>query len=113
MINEVIRVMNVEWLLPTYRHTTFISALHAVRTLQKQQHIPSSSEIFIRFSEVGHFSDVRVAAIVSLVDFVKIEKSNGLQDFERLLKMASTDPESIIRYKTLRVLTKNPPFRKT
>jgi transcription initiation factor TFIID subunit 2 len=113
VINEVIRIMNNEWLLPTYRHVTFISALNAVRTLQKQQHIPSTSEIFVRFSEVGHFSDVRIAAINSLVDYVKSEKGNGFQNFERLLKIAASDPESLIRYKTLRLLTKNPPFRKT
>ena len=59
VITEVIRVMNLEWLLPTYKHVTFISALHAVRKLQREQHIPSSSTIFIRFSKEGNFSDVR------------------------------------------------------
>ena len=59
VITEVIRVMNLEWLLPTYKHVTFIAALHAVRKLQREQHIPSSSTIFIRFSKEGNFSDVR------------------------------------------------------
>ena len=36
--------MNLEWLLPTYKHATFIAALNGVRKLQKEQHIPSSSE---------------------------------------------------------------------
>ena len=27
VIVEVIRIMNTEWLLPTYRHVTFIAAL--------------------------------------------------------------------------------------
>ena len=61
---------------------------------------------------MGHFSDVWVAAIACLVDFVKVEKSNALQDLERLLRIAATDPESLIRYKVIRLLTKNPPFRK-
>ena len=59
VITEVIRVMNLEWLLPTYKHVTFIAALNAVRKLQREQHIPSSSTIFIRFSKEGNFSDVR------------------------------------------------------
>lgn len=46
VIEEVMRVMNTEWLLPTYRHVTFIAAMTAVRTLQRQQHIPANSELF-------------------------------------------------------------------
>ena len=85
----------------------------AVRTLQKQQHIPAASQIFNRFSSHGHFSDVRIAAISCLADFVKVEKSTALTDFERLLRIAARDPESLIRYKTLRIMIKNQPFRKT
>jgi transcription initiation factor TFIID subunit 2 len=112
VITEVIRVMNLEWLLPTYKHVTFIAALHAVRKLQREQHIPASSTIFIRFSKEGNFSDVRIAAIQCLIDFIKIEKSNGIREFEYLLKIVKNDNESLIRYKTLRLLAKNPPFKK-
>ena len=53
VISEVIRVMNLEWLLPTYKHVTFIAALHAVRKLQREQHIPAQSVIFKRFAREG------------------------------------------------------------
>lgn len=46
------RVMNTEWLLPTYKHVTFIAALTAVRTLQRQQHIPACPELFRFFAEL-------------------------------------------------------------
>ena len=46
VITEVIRVMNLEWLLPTYKHVTFIAALHAVRKLQREQHIPAQEGFF-------------------------------------------------------------------
>merc|ERR1711990_1104436 len=104
--------MNLEWLLPTYKHTTFIAALHAVRKLQEKQHIPSNSTIFIRFSEEGNFSDVRIAAIQLLIDFIKHEKSAGMKELEYLINIVKNDNESIIRYKTLRLLCKNPPFKK-
>ena len=45
--------MNLEWLLPTYKHVTFIAALHAVRKLQREQHIPAQSVIFKRFAREG------------------------------------------------------------
>ena len=54
----------------------------------------------------------RIAAIQCLIDFIKIEKSNGIREFEYLLKIVKNDNESLIRYKTLRLLAKNPPFKK-
>lgn len=112
VIEEVMRIFNTEWLLPSYRHVTFISAMNAVRTLQRQQHIPPASELFRRFSEPGQYSCVRVAAITCLVDFIKTEKSGGLEDLKRLFKIASVDPEAKIRYKTIRLLMKTPPFKR-
>lgn len=63
VITEVIRIMNLEWLLPTYKHTTFIAALHAVRKLQREQHIPAQAAIFKRFAREGNYPLVRIAAI--------------------------------------------------
>ena len=93
VITEVIRVMNLEWLLPTYKHVTFIAALHAVRKLQREQHIPSSSTIFIRFSKEGNFSDVRKK-------FEKDYRSKltflifGLQDHQRVLRTFISEKNS-------------------
>ena len=97
VISEVTRLMNLEWLLPTYKHVTFIAALHAVRKLQEKQHIPSNSTIFIRFSKEGNFSDVRIAAIQLLIDFIKHEKSAGMKELEYLINIVKNDNESIIR----------------
>ena len=76
------------------------------------------SDIFSRnrglSPNLGDFFELftRIAAIQCLIDFIKIEKSNGIREFEYLLKIVKNDNESLIRYKTLRLLAKNPPFKK-
>jgi len=73
-----------------------------------------------RYGSLKHYPKIvfffellrRIAAIQCLIDFIKIEKSNGIREFEYLLKIVKNDNESLIRYKTLRLLAKNPPFKK-
>ena len=79
-----------------------------------QAHKVSKSLNYIFFVKIGSFSNFlrRIAAIQCLIDFIKIEKSNGIREFEYLLKIVKNDNESLIRYKTLRLLAKNPPFKK-
>lgn len=46
------------------------------------------------------------------MDYIRSEKSNALDDLQRLLSFASSDPEARIRYKVVRLLTKTPPFKR-
>lgn len=47
------------------------SCLRAIRTLQKNGHIPSDPSLFKSYAEHGHFVDVRVAALEALVDYTR------------------------------------------
>ena len=68
--------------------------------------------MFKRFAQEGNYSLVRIAAIQCLIDFVKVEKGAAVAEFEWLLEVVRSDNESLIRYKTLRLLAKNQPFKK-
>ncbi|KAK6179586.1 hypothetical protein SNE40_011910 [Patella caerulea] len=110
ILEECTRCLNLEKLLPCYRHTVTVSCIKLIRTMQKYGHLPNDSEIFQCYATYGVFRDVRVAALSCLVDFVRSE-SNQIM-FDWLLDLVEYDPDPFIRHTVLMMFVDNPPFKK-
>ncbi|XP_015685372.1 transcription initiation factor TFIID subunit 2-like, partial [Protobothrops mucrosquamatus] len=110
ILEEITRFLNMEKLLPSYRHTITVSCLNAIRILQKNGHVPSDSAVFKSYAEYGHFVDIRIAALEAVVDYTKVDRS--YEELQWLLTMVQNDPVPYVRHKILNMLTKNPPFTK-
>ncbi len=80
VLEEVTRCLNLEKLLPCYHHTVTVACLRAIRTLQKNGHLPSDPTLFQTYAQYGHFMDIRLAALEALIDYVK-----GRFTYEKLL----------------------------
>ncbi|XP_062509199.1 transcription initiation factor TFIID subunit 2-like isoform X2 [Corticium candelabrum] len=107
---EVVELLNLEKLLPSYRNCVTVSCLKAIRKLQKNGHLPAKSQVFHLHAQVGLFEDVRCAALECLVDFVRVEKS--AKELLSLLEICKNDPVPYIRYYVLKLLAAYPPFRR-
>ncbi|XP_078318591.1 transcription initiation factor TFIID subunit 2-like isoform X5 [Crassostrea virginica] len=110
ILEEITRYLNLEKLLPCYRHTVTVSCLSAIRTLQKFGHLPSEVEFFKSYAKHGVFRDIRLAAIDAIVDFIKTESRP--EDMYWILSLVETDPDLYVRHYALRQLVLNPPFRR-
>ncbi|KAK1332006.1 hypothetical protein QTO34_007683 [Cnephaeus nilssonii] len=110
ILEEITRFLNMEKLLPSYRHTITVSCLRAIRVLQKNGHVPSDPTLFKSYAEYGHFVDIRIAALEAVVDYTKVDRS--YEELQWLLNMIQNDPVPYVRHKILHMLTKNPPFTK-
>lgn len=110
ILEEVTRCLNLEKLLPCYRHTITVSCLRAIRTLQKFGHLPSDASIFRSYAHHGVFQDIRVVAIEALVDFIKTDVN--VAELYWLLDVVERDPDTFVRHKALEMLCQNPPFRR-
>lgn len=111
ILEEITRFLNMEKLLPSYRHTITVSCLRAIRVLQKNGHVPSDPSLFRSYAEYGHFVDIRIAALEAVVDYTKVDRS--YEELQWLLNMIQNDPVPYVRHKILNMLTKNPPFTKS
>uniref|UniRef100_A0A5F8GKX7 Transcription initiation factor TFIID subunit 2 n=1 Tax=Monodelphis domestica TaxID=13616 RepID=A0A5F8GKX7_MONDO len=110
ILEEITRFLNMEKLLPSYRHTITVSCLRAIRVLQKNGHVPSDPALFKSYAEYGHFVDIRIAALEAVVDYTKVDRS--YEELQWLLTMIQNDPVPYVRHKILNMLTRNPPFTK-
>ncbi|ESP05566.1 hypothetical protein LOTGIDRAFT_228096 [Lottia gigantea] len=110
ILEECTRCLNLEKLLPCYRHTVTVSCLKLIRTMQKFGHLPNDPDLFQAYANYGVFMDVRLAALTALVDYVKSEHSKSI--LEWLLDLVETDKDTVIRHKVLMLLVDNPPFKK-
>ncbi|KAK3090048.1 hypothetical protein FSP39_008810, partial [Pinctada imbricata] len=110
ILEEITRYLNLDKLLPCYRHTVTVSCLRAIRTLQKFGHLPSEVEFFKSYAVHGVFRDVRQAAIEAVVDFIRTESRP--EDLYWLLEMVEQDPDMYMRHFVLSQLVVNPPFRR-
>lgn len=110
ILEEITRYLNLEKLLPCYRHTVTVSCLSAIRTLQKFGHLPSEVEFFKSYAQHGVFRDIRLAAIDAIVDFIKTESRP--EDMYWILNLVETDPDLYVRHYALQQLVLNPPFRR-
>ena len=71
VVEEIVRILNMEKLLPSYRFTVTVSCLRALRQLQRYAHLPSDATLFRQYAQYGLFRDVRVASLDCLVDLIR------------------------------------------
>ncbi|XP_033645134.1 transcription initiation factor TFIID subunit 2-like isoform X1 [Asterias rubens] len=109
VLEEVTRCLNLEKLLPCYHHRVTISCLQAIRTLQKNGHLPSDPTLFQTYAQYSHFVEIRMAALESLVDYVKVEANADI--FSWLLDIVEQDPMPSVRHRLFQMLIDNPPFK--
>jgi len=110
VLEEITRYLNMDKLLPCYRHTVTVACLKAIRKLQKTGHLPPNPDFFRDYARHGLFQDVRVAALECLVDYVRLE--GRFDDLAYLIDMVEKDPDPGVRHKLARMMVNNPPFDK-
>ncbi|XP_046383438.1 transcription initiation factor TFIID subunit 2 [Ischnura elegans] len=109
ILEEIVRCLNLEKLLPCYRYTVTVACIQALRQMQKFGLLPSNPSLLRSYAAFGQYIDVRMAALEALADFTKVEGTQ--EDFEFLLDMAVNDPEPPLRHRLMRLLIdKYPPF---
>ncbi|CAD5112196.1 DgyrCDS1430 [Dimorphilus gyrociliatus] len=110
ILEEIVRYLNLEKLLPCYHRVVTVSCLRALRILQKFGHIPSSANIFKSYAVKGNFINVRLAALEALVDFMTAE--SNVETFEWLIDLIDRDDEPYITHRLAEILIEKPPFTK-
>ncbi|XP_048519016.1 transcription initiation factor TFIID subunit 2 [Dendroctonus ponderosae] len=110
ILEEITRVLNLEKALPCYKYTVSVECLKVIRKMQRFGHLPSRSTIFKFYAEYGHYTDVRLAALECLVEFVKAD--GKMDDLRHVLDIVETDPDPGLRHKLALILVKNPPFKR-
>ncbi|KAG8236645.1 hypothetical protein J437_LFUL016337 [Ladona fulva] len=109
ILEEIVRCLNLEKLLPCYRYTVTVACLQALRQMQKFGLLPSNPPLFRSYAAYGQYIDVRMAALEALADFTKVEGTQ--EDLDYLVDMAVNDPEPPLRHRLMRLLVdKYPPF---
>ncbi|XP_059158232.1 transcription initiation factor TFIID subunit 2-like [Physella acuta] len=111
VLEEVVRCLNLEKLMPCYRYTVTVSCLYTIRTLQKLGHLPIDSDVFKDYAQPGIFRDVRVAAITCLVDFIRGDLTGD--HLRWVLDFILNEKDPYLRHHTVTCLTQNPPFRRS
>ncbi|KAL7642103.1 UNVERIFIED_CONTAM: hypothetical protein RMT77_007977 [Armadillidium vulgare] len=109
ILGEITRSLNLEKLLPCYKHTVTCACLRGIRTLQKNGYLPPKSDIFKSYTAYPLFIDVRLSAVDQLVDFLPVDGS--FDDLNFLLNLIECDPVPYFRYQVIRRLALNPPFQ--
>ncbi|XP_052258217.1 transcription initiation factor TFIID subunit 2-like isoform X2 [Dreissena polymorpha] len=110
ILEELTRCLNLEKLLPCYRHSVTVSCLRAIRVLQKFGHLPSDPSIFRSYAQHGTFRDVRLVAIEALVDFIKTDVN--MSELYWLLGVVERDQDRYVSYETIQMLSQKPPFHR-
>uniref|UniRef100_A0A8D9B9A4 Transcription initiation factor TFIID subunit 2 n=1 Tax=Cacopsylla melanoneura TaxID=428564 RepID=A0A8D9B9A4_9HEMI len=111
IIEEIVRTLNLDKKLNSYRLSVTCACLRVLRTLQKFGHIPNNPALFKSYAVPGNFIDVRLAALEALVDFTCLDGQPS--DLSYLLDIAETDPDHAVRNSLIRALCTNPPFQKS
>ena len=55
VLEEIVRCLNLEKLLPCYKYTVTVACLKVVRKLQKFGHLPSQPQLFRSYAAYGQF----------------------------------------------------------
>jgi len=110
VLEEITRYLNMDKLLPCYRHTVTTACLKAIRKLQKTGHLPPNPDFFRDYAKHGQYQDVRLAALECLVDYVRLE--GRFDDVNYLLDIVQKDPDPGVRHALARLMISNPPFDK-
>ncbi|VEL39464.1 unnamed protein product [Protopolystoma xenopodis] len=83
-----------------------------MRRLQRFGFLPVEPDLFFHFAKSGRYYDIRSAALECLVDYVRGERDQRALDwiFEEIIE--NTEEVARLRYETVRILIKVPPFQR-
>lgn len=109
LLQELVVRLNLESVLPSYKHAVTVSCLKCLRELQRNGHLPADSSLFRSYaSSCDNYIDVRLAAFSALVDVLQVEQGQAELDF--LLDVVETDPVPTVRLAVVGMLVARPPF---
>lgn len=107
VLDEIVRYLNMDKLLPCYKQTITVACLEAIQSLQRMGHLPSNPYIFRCYAAEDLFYDVRCAAVKQIVGIIKAEQSYSELDF--LLDLVENDRVPRFKFFILSQLHRNPP----
>ena len=81
VVEEIVRFLNLEKLVPSYKFCVTVSCLRAMRNLQRNGHLPNDPTLFKNYCSENQFVDVRLAAIESLIDFTRDDANSYILSF--------------------------------
>ncbi|KAH9284794.1 Transcription initiation factor TFIID subunit 2 [Echinococcus granulosus] len=114
VVEEVARCLNRDAQIPSYKRMVTVACLLAIRRLQRFGFLPVDPKLFYKAAASGHYTDVRLAAIECLVDYVRGERDQTALEwlFDQIIEQKGTTEASYsrLRYETVRLLTETPPF---
>ena len=81
VVEEIVRFLNLDKLVPSYKFCVTVSCLRAMRNLQRNGHLPNDPTLFKNYCSENQFVDVRLAAIESLIDFTRDDANSYILSF--------------------------------
>ncbi|KAF0292861.1 Transcription initiation factor TFIID subunit 2 [Amphibalanus amphitrite] len=137
LLDEIVRALNLDKLLPCYKFVVTQACLRALRKLQRCGHLASRPQLFKGYAAYGQFIDVRLVALSCLVDYgvsvsltnpclsprhVRLVALSCLVDYVQadgqeedllfLLSILEADPVPQVRRQLARMLVDTPPFER-
>uniref|UniRef100_A0A5K3EVL6 Transcription initiation factor TFIID subunit 2 n=2 Tax=Mesocestoides corti TaxID=53468 RepID=A0A5K3EVL6_MESCO len=114
VVEEVARCINLDSQIPSYKKAVTVACLLAIRRLQRFGFLPVEPKFFYKAASPGQYTDVRLAAIKCLADYVRVERDQAALDwlFDEIIEK-NVDSEASyprLRYETVRLLINTPPF---
>ena len=100
-VEEIDRYRRLDEWLPSYRNVVTISGLGAKKLLMRHGRLPTSPIDFLPFTQVGTYSDLRIAAFDNLLDLGFIDNDQLTRWF---LFNLSRDPSPYCRLHFARLL---------
>ncbi|OAF67059.1 hypothetical protein A3Q56_05191 [Intoshia linei] len=107
---HVVTNLNIEQIIPSYKHRVSISCLYALRQLQVCGYIPVNPQIFYEYSSEGLFVDVRIASMKILISFSHDEKDVSCLLY--VLNVIKNEDNCYLRTKLIKMLNRKPPFNR-
>lgn len=110
ILDEIVRYLNLDKLLPCYKYVVTQACLLALRKLQRCGHLASRAQLFRGYAAYGQYEDVRLTALQCLVDHLHADGSQA--DLDHLLHVLESDPVPYVRHRLARMLVDRPPFER-
>ncbi|XP_065176434.1 transcription initiation factor TFIID subunit 2-like isoform X2 [Sycon ciliatum] len=108
VVNEITQRLNMEKLIPSFGLKVSCTCLTGLGVLQQHGHIAGCLETFKKHAAYGLITDMRLAALQCIVNYVRAENSQS--ELLWLLDLVEKDPNPSVRVRIIRMLILNPPF---
>lgn len=109
ILEEIVKCLNMEKIISSYKFSVTVSCLRALRRLQSFGHLPCDPSLFKSYAVEGNFIDVRLAALAALIDYAAVSASSEILDW--LLDLVVNDVDPFLRFKIVQMFVENPPFK--